>query len=475
MITRSLRKLSLVAAALALAGCVNLAPDHVRPALSTDAEYNPAHQPDGSVVASSLGWRDYFEDARLEALIATALDNNRDLMAATARIAQARARYRIEDSRRLPTPVANAGATRSRVPITATDASGPSAAITSNRFDVGVGVSAFEIDFWGRVANMSEAARAQYLSTVAAQRAFYLSLIGDVASTYYELLETEDQIALAEATATSRREGLRLAELRLDAGITSALSHRQAESLLTQAEQQVAIERLNAAQLENRLTVLVGGRMPEDLPDGIAFDDRPDLPALDADLPSELLLARPDIIAAEETLRAARANIGAARAAFFPTISLTGNAGFASDSLGSLFSGNPLSWSFGPSASLPIFDWGAREADLDLARAQEAEAVATYDLTVQNAFREVSDGLAGRRWLAEQVAALKRGVDANDRIAELARLRYREGVTNFLEVLDAERNLFAARQSLLTTRRAQLQNLVNLYIALGGGGQPRTD
>lgn len=485
MIGKLSRPLFASVAALALAGCVNLAPDHERPELSTEARFDPALRPDGAVVASTLGWRDYLADPRLQALIETAIANNRDLLAATARIEQARARYRIEDSRRLPTVVGTASATRSRVPLGTADGGGATvtdpeidndnsegpAAITSNRFDIGVGVPGFELDFWGRVANLSDAARARYLSTVAAQRAFYLSLIADVASTYYELLETRDQIELARATAQSRAEGLRIARLRLDSGVTSALPFRQAETLLTQAEQQVAVQELAAARLQNQLAVLVGGRIPQTLPPGIAFGDRPDLPPLNAGLPSDLMLVRPDIIAAEETLRAARADIGAARAAFFPTISLTGNAGFASDSLGGLFGGDALTWSFGPSISLPIFDWGAREADLDFARATETEAVANYDLAVQNAFREVSDALAGRRYLAEQLATLKRGVEANERIAELARLRYREGVTDFLEVLDAERNLFAARQALLTTRRAQLQNLVTLYIALGGSTQ----
>ncbi|KPM25768.1 RND transporter [Citromicrobium sp. RCC1885] len=336
---------------------------------------------------------------------------------------------------------------------------------------MGVGVSSFELDFWGRVASLSNAARAEYLSSVASQRAFYLSLIADTATTYYEIVETQEQIALAEATAESRREGLRIAKLRLDNGVTSALPFRQAETLLTQAEQQLASEQLALAQLRNQLGVLVGGTVPDALSDGLPLESQADDRRLAAGLPSDLLLVRPDIIAAEEQLRAARANIGAARAAFFPTISLTGNAGFASDSLDDLFSGSGFGWSFGPTISLPIFDWGAREADLDLAKALEVEQVATYDKTVQTAFREVSDALAGRRWLAEQVATLERAVEAQERIARLARLRYREGVADYLEVLDAERNLFSARQQLLATERAWLQNRATLFVALGGGSE----
>ena len=468
----------LIALALAstmLAGCASMAPDHVRPAPATTPTFDSEYLPDGEVVASQLSYREWFVDPRLRGLVALALENNRDLLAATARIEQARARYRIQDSRRLPDIVADAGAVRTRQPLSANpaldtgDVEGAPDAITFNRFDVGVGVSAFELDFWGRVASLSDAARAEYLATVAAQRAFYLSLIADTAATYYEIVETEEQIALAEATAESRREGLRIAKVRLDNGVTSALPVRQAETLLTQAEQRLAAEQLTLARLHNQLAVLVGGTIPDPLPDGLALAQQGNERRLAAGLPSTLLFVRPDIVAAEEQLRAARANIGAARAAFFPTISLTGNTGFSSSSLDDLFSGSGWGWSFGPAISLPIFDWGAREANLALAQALEVEQVANYDRTVQEAFREVSDALAGRRWLAEQVATLERAVIAQERIAHIARLRYREGVTNYLEVLDAERNLFNARQELLATERALLQNRATLFVALGGG------
>ena len=469
------RHISLLALAASLSACVNLAPEHSRPALSTAPAYAADLQPDGGVVASQLAYDEWFADPRLKRLIASALENNRNLVAATARIEQARARYRIQDSRRLPSLVADASAARSRQPVSVSDGSGNAAetvAVTANRFQVGVGTSAFELDFWGRIANLSEAARASYLATIAAQRAFYLSLVADTANTYFEILETEQQIELAEATAQSRREGLRIARLRLDAGVTSALPFRQAETLQTQAEQQLAAERLTLARLNNQLAVLVGGTVPEQMPQGLSLDAQLDGRRLDPGMPSDLLLARPDIVAAEEELRAARANIGAARAAFFPTISLTGSAGFSSGSLDGLFGSDGLGWSFGPSISLPIFDWGGREADLDLAKALEVEEVANYDSTVQTAFREVSDALAGRRYLADQVATLERAVEAQQKIARIASLRYREGVADYLEVLDAERNLFSARQQLLATRRAALQNRATLFVALGGGFEP---
>lgn len=466
------RIISLATLGALLAGCTNLAP----PAELRDLPIAPAYpdslQPDGGVVASSLTYREWFVDPRLEALIAAALTNNRNLVAATARIAQARARYRIEDSRDLPVVVANGSGIRSRQPLAAAPgvvSPGGSGAANFNRFDVGVGVSAFELDFWGRLDNLEEAARAEYLATIAAQRTFYLSLIAQTATTYYEIVETQEQIALAEATAESRREGLRIARLRLNAGVTSALPFRQAETLLTQAEQQLAVERLALARLQNDLAVLVGGTIPEGLPPGLTLAGQGNEARLDANMPSKLLLVRPDIIAAEEQLRAARANIGAARAAFFPTISLTGNTGLTSDGLTGLFGTDGLGWSFGPSISLPIFDGGARQGQLALAEAIAVEEVADYDLAIQTAFREVADALAGRRYLAEQIETLEAAIAAQERIARIARLRYREGVADYLEVLDAERNLFAAQQQLLATRSAWLQNRALLFVALGGG------
>ncbi|MBI1402283.1 MAG: efflux transporter outer membrane subunit [Porphyrobacter sp.] len=475
--------------AAALAGCVNLAPPDTRPAAPVSAAYNPALRPGGEVEAAQLSYRDFFVDPRLEGLIAEALANNRDLVAATARIEQARAQYRIQASQRLPTIAASASATRSRFPAgaagigagtgagtggtpTTGNAGGAGGAITTEQFQVGLGVSAFELDFWGRIANLSAAARARYLATIAAQRAFTLSLIAEVATTYYAIVESEQQVALAEATARTRREGLVLAKKRLDAGVDSALPYYQAETLLTQAEQQLATQELAAAQLENRLQVLVGGTVPPDLPRAMSLEEQDNGLRLAAGLSSDLLLRRPDIVQAEESLTAARANIGAARAAFFPSISLTGRGGLTSRSLSGLFDTGNFFYSAGPSIDLPIFDWGRRRGQLDLARAQETEQVANYQKAIQTAFREVSDALAGREYIARQLAVQQQAVRAQEDTARIARLRYREGVIDYLQVLDAERNLFVARQQLLTTRRAYLQNQANLFVALGGGLPP---
>lgn len=450
-----------------LAGCAHTEAVFEPPALPTELSYGADSRPDGTVAASELSYRDYFNDPKLHALIETALNNNRDLLAATARIEQARAQFRIQDSRRLPTVGADGSAIRART--SGVDNTGKSVAFTFNSFDIGVGVASYELDFWGRVKSLTEVARAQYLATISTQRAFYLSLIGDVASTYFDLIETEEQIILAAETITTRQESLRLARLRLESGVTSALDFYQAEALLTQAEQALSVQQLSAANIRNQLNVLIGGKLPDALPDGLLLGEQAFSEGLNAGLPSDLLLVRPDIVAAEQNLKSANANIAVARAAFFPIISLTGSTGLSSSDLGDLFSSDSLTWRFGPSINLPLFDGGAREADLGLAKALEMESVANYEKTVQSAFREVSDALAGRRWLAELVDARSRAVEAQESIAYLAQLRYDEGTANYLEVLDAERNLFSARQILLEARRMEDQNAVSLFIALGGG------
>jgi outer membrane protein, multidrug efflux system len=455
-----MRKAAAIAALLLLGGCRQLAPPHVRPELPTPPAYpsEVAGDVTAGAHANELDWREFFVDERLETLIATALEQNREMAIAIAQIEQARGFYRIQDANRIPTVVAGADASTGR-----------SGGQTTDRYSIGVGVSSFELDFWGRVRNLSEAARSEYLATVEGQRAFRLTLIREVASAYLFSLELGERIELAEATVKSREEGLEIARVRLDAGITSALEFRQAESLLTQAQAELAGLRLAKARNDNALAVLVGGPVPSPLPDAVPLAQQVSGQAIAPGLPSELLAARPDILAAEERLRAARADIGAARAAFFPSIALTGNLGFASTELGSLFGSDGLTWSFGPSINLPIFNRGRLHGNLTVAEANETIAIASYERAIQIAFREVADALAGRRYLAEQVAAQERGTRAQREIAELARIRYREGVVRYLEVLDAERNLFFSEQALLQLRRAQADNLVDLYVALGGG------
>lgn len=461
-------RISTLALTAALAGCMNLAPEHKRPDMATATDYPANYANDVTLGkrANEIGWRSFFADQRLEALVSQALSHNRDLAVAVYQIDVARGQYRIQDGSRLPTVVGSVDATHSRTSAATT---GTGSSISSERYSIGVGVTGFELDFWGRVKNLSEAARSNYLSTKQAEVAFRLSLIREVASTYFAIVAANEQIQLAEATVKSRKDGLRLAKRRLDAGITSALDYRQSETLLTQAESDLSSLKLARAQAENYMAVLVGGAMPAPLPTGLPLESQLQMPALTAGLPSELLVARPDILGAEEALRAARANVGAARAAFYPSISLTGSLGLASTALGSLFGGDGIGWSFGPSISLPIFDNGQTKGNLTVAQARENIAVASYERTVQGAFREVADALAGRRYYAEQIATQKAGLEAYRKIARLARLRYQEGVVGYLEVLDAERSLFAAEQGLTQLYQAQADNMVTLYIALGGG------
>jgi multidrug efflux system outer membrane protein len=468
-----MRKAVVVLPLALLAGC-HLAPAHVRPELPTPAVY-AAGSDSGAAAgtrATDIGWREFFRDPRLDTLIATALEHNRDLAIATARIDVSRGQYRIQGADRLPTPVASAGATRTHSGEAALAIPGAGAR-TVDRLSIGVGVSAFELDFWGRVRSLTEAARAQYLATVQAQRAFRLSLIQDVAATYLASIETGEQIRLADATAQSRREAVRIAQVRLRAGLTSALDFHQAESLLDQAEAALAALRLAQARLNNQLFVLVGGPVTQPLPEPLPLAQQTNPLVLAAGLPSELMLARPDVIAAEERLRAAEANIGAARAAFFPSISLTGALGFASSALTNLVGNDGLTWNVGSSIAAPIFNRGRLHGNMIVARAEETIAVADYERTIQVAFQEVSNALAGRRFLAEQAAAQERGTLAQRQIAALARTRYLEGVARYIEVLDAERNLFASEQALLQLRRAEVENLVALYVALGGGAIER--
>ncbi len=462
-----------VAACAALAAC-SLAPPHVRPPLPTAAEFASEHAPNpaGGVSAPTLERTRFIADARLEALIAAALDRNRDLAAALARIEEARGSYRVQRADRVPSARLDAEASRSQSVTTGFGAGFPAAADGAQDMDnrsAAVVVPAFELDFFGRVRSLTAAARARFLATADAAQALGLALVREVADAYLRTLEARARIALAERTVESRREEMTLAEQRLEAGVISALELAQTETLLRQAETELAALRYAEAQSANALALLVGGPLDRELPAGAPLGEQVSDAPLRAGLPSELLAARPDVRAAEERLRAARADIGAARAAFFPSIVLTASSGYASTELGELFEADGHTWSFGPTLSVPIFDFGRRRGNLDAARAREQLAIADYELAIQTAFQEVANALAGRRYLAEQVEAQALGTAAQRRLAELARQRYQEGVISYLEVLDAERNLFAAEQALLEARRAQATNLIALYVALGGG------
>ncbi|MBT0671443.1 efflux transporter outer membrane subunit [Novosphingobium profundi] len=474
-----MRKCASLVLAGALAGC-NMAPDYARPEVAVAPVFaGPAPAQDGASapLATELGWREFFRDPRLQALIGTALAKNRDLAQAYARIDQARAQYRVQAADRLPALGADGNASRTRTPMsvlgassgltTGTDSSNLPDGITYSQYGANVGVSAFELDLWGRVRNLTQAQRETWLASVEGARAFRLSLIAQVAATYFDIRAGEERLALARRSLEGRREGERIARMRLDAGVTSTADYDQTVLLLTQAESELADIQRTTEQAQNLLDVLVGGPVAEPLPAGLALSGQ--LVPIDAGVPSQLLANRPDVLQAEHALRAANANIGAARAAFFPTISLTGSLGFASTALGSLFDSANHSWTYGGTLGLPIFDWGKREGQLRLSKAQADELVAAYQASVQTAFREVADGLVARRRYAEQIAIQGRTVEAQRRLARTARLRYDNGIAIYLEVLDAERSLFSASQTLVSLRATELQNAVTLYTALGGG------
>lgn len=463
------RGLPWLLAVLALGGC-NFAPREPAPVVALPERFAD-DEPMVGIGAREVAWPQFFGDPQLRLLIGEALMHNRDLAAAAARIEQARAFYRIERANLLPRVDAGVNASRSQAPLSSLDPAlaGSSRTIEFNQFSAQVGVSAFELDLWGRMRNLSAAALQQYFATVEGQRAFRLSLIANVAATYYDARAGEEGIALAQRTVQARRYGLSVARDRLDAGVTSSVDYDQAAILLTQAEAQLAELRRTTAESWNRLWVLVGAR-----PDLGATPPNPigaagQFEGLAAGLPSAVLLLRPDVRQAEAALAAADANIGVARAALFPRIALTATFGYASGELAGLFSGPNEVWTFGAGAALPLFDFGQRRAAVDLSLAQRQERVALYEKTVQAAFSEVATGLVRRRQLREQLAVQEAAIAAQTRLAETAQLRYENGISIYLEVMDARRNLFSAELQLLMLRAAALQNGVSLYVALGGG------
>ena len=450
-----------------LVGC-SLAPTYERPSLPTAAAYPAAFAAQTQVTqdALQLGWREFFTDAGLQKLIAQAIENNRDLRIAVQRVEEARGLYGIQRADLLPGISAGAAANWSRVPF---DLSPTGSSITSEQYKVTLNLSPWELDFWGRVRNLSAAGLESYLATEEARRAIDISLVARVANTYLLELELDERIVIAQQTLATREDSYRIAGRRYEVGYSSKLDSVQAETLLNQARADLAaLKRLRDQNL-NALTLLVGAPIDAFETQPLSMIESGFVQDISAGLPSDLLMNRPDILAAEHRLKAAHANIGAARAAFFPRIMLTGDLGTASVSLGGLFGTNSGIWSFAPSITLPIFDGGRNRANLDVSEARRNLAIADYERTIQGAFREVADALADRRRLAEQVTAQQATLAAQTERTRLAGLRYQNGAAPYLEVLDAERDRFIAEQALVQVRRALLASHVNLYAALGGG------
>jgi NodT family efflux transporter outer membrane factor (OMF) lipoprotein len=444
------------AAAFALAGC-SLMPAYERPAAPVAAAFPYSGASEGPA-AADLEWQRFFADARLQALISAALANNRDLRVAILNIEQARAQYDIRRADQLPSVGLSASASR------APNASGKEA----STFAVGLALSSWEIDFFGRIRSLSEAALAQYLATEEGRKAAQVTLVATVANSWLTLAADEELLTLTRDTLATREESLRLTKLRFDNGASSEIDFRQAQSLAESARVTLAQQQRQRATDINALALLVGQPVGPEFQVGTTTD-AVRLPDLPAGVPSEVLVRRPDVRQAEQVLVAANANIGAARAAFFPRIALSASAGTASSQLTGLFQGGAWGYTVAPSLLQPIFDAGRNRAGLSSAQAARAIAIAQYERAIQSAFRDVADALAGRATYGDQVAAQARVAEAEGVRYRLARLRYENGVASYLDLLDAQRSLFTAQQALVLTRLARLQNQVQLYRSLGGG------
>ena len=451
-------------AALTVAGC-SFIPSYERPAPVLPAGYALADTSAAQQApsAADIDWRDYFTDPRLQRLIGMALGNNRDLRLAMLNVEQARAQFQIRRADEYPTLAGMANAARQ--PNASNGQYG-------NLFQVGLGVTAWEIDFFGRIAALREQALAQYLASTEARKSAQISLVAAVAAGWLNLMADEELLDISRRTLATREESVRLTRLRLENGVSSELDNRQAQSLAEAARATYAQQQRQRLLDENALVLLLGQPLPDDirasLPAARLADAAPMQP-LRAGLPSELLERRPDIRQAEQQLIGANANIGAARAAFFPRIALTASVGTVSNELSGLFKGGSWAFSLAPQLAVPLFDAGRNEANLQAAQVGREMAVAQYDKAIQTAFREVSDALAGRATLGEQLQAQNAQAAADARRLELSELRYRNGIASYMDVLDAQRSLFATQQGLVLTRLQQLHNQVALYKVLGGG------
>jgi len=454
-------------AALTLAGCA-MTPTLQRPPLPVAAAF-PASAVSTASSASAasatqapeLLWQDFFADARLKRLITLALAHNRDLRVAALNIEQTRAQYQIRRADQFPGINAVIGG--SRLPTT-------SGGITS-AVNAGLAVTAYELDFFGRVSSLQEVALGQYLATQEGALAARISLIAAVANSYFSLLADQELLALTQQTLASREASQKLSQLRFDNGVVSEIDLRQAESLTQAARVAYSQQQRQRALNENALTLLVGRSVADELPGAGATPRLQSVLLADvpAGLPSDLLVSRPDIRQAEQLLVASNANIGAARATFFPRIALTVGVGSASKQLSGLFEAGSFGWTLAPQLLLPIFDAGRNQAGLESAQAGQGIALAQYEKVIQTAFREVADALAARSTLAEQLAAQTAQATAESKRLKLADLRYQNGITSYLDLLDAQRASFASQQAVVQTRLSELQSQVTLYKALGGG------
>ncbi|WP_300397516.1 efflux transporter outer membrane subunit [uncultured Sphingobium sp.] len=467
---RSIKALSAVTLSLALTAC-DMAPKYVRPDLPVPVEspQGPAYAETGegaAAIPAETAWRDFFTDPRMVRVIETALTNNRDLRIAVANVAQARAQYRVQRADLFPSVNASGTATYSEQPLVQF---GQTQRLNNDVYQVQVGISAWEIDLFGRVRNLSKAALEQFFATDENRKAAQTSLVAETANAWLVMAADQERLRIARELEGAFGKTLALTKARFERGIASELEVRQAQTSYDQARSDIAEATTLVAQDQNALNLLAGTTVPaSDLPDSLTPEGAT-LENLPANITSDVLLQRPDIASAEHQLRAANANIGAARAAFFPNISLTAAFGSISQGLSNLFGSGSDFWSVAPSANLPIFDFGRNQGNLRYARATYDAMVATYEKSVQTGFREVADALARRGTMERQLEAQTSLRDSARVAYTLSEARFRAGVDSFLTTLDSQRSLYTAEQSLVATRLTREANMVELYRAMGGG------
>jgi multidrug efflux system outer membrane protein len=464
----------LVILTVALTGCIDLAPKYRQPALPTPSAFptGPAYPAPAATAQAPGPWRDFFADPRLKTVIGEALANNRDLRIALANVAAAHGQYVVQRSDQFPKLNATASATYGQTPLSVLGGgitSGRSGVYNERLYELSAGVSAWQLDLFGKLRNQTRAALDTYFATRQARDAAQITLIGEVASAWLTVGADRALLANAQDTLKSGDATVDLTRARFTRGVASALDYSQAQTVSEQARSDVARFTTQVAQDRNALELLVGAPVADDLlpldidKDGIVLSRLP------AGLPASVLLARPDVVQAEDQLKAANANIGAARAAFFPDVSLTGSGGVASLALSTLFRGASETWTFVPTITQPLFDFGANRGNLAQARAQRDAAVATYEKAVQTAFREVADALAQRGTVDEQLAAQKALAASSEQAYRISQARYEHGADTYLNALISQRTYFVARQTLTLTQLTRATNLVTLYTTLGGG------
>ncbi len=464
------RRAALAGLVLALISGCSLQPVYERPAapvanaFPSGAAYKSA-QGGTTLPAGDIGWRDFLRDARLQRLVEITLANNRDLRVAVLNVEQVRAQYRIQRAALYPQVGGFADASRTR---TAAGISSSGTAVTAQTFEVGVQAS-WEIDFFGRLRSLSDAALQQYFASAYARQAAEILLVSQVADQYLTLLAFDEQMQVTQRTTATAKASYDIVKLQFDTGTGTELAVQQARTVVELANANYAAQVRGRAQAENGLVLLIGQPLPADLPQAVRLDVQQILADVPEGLPSDLLTRRPDILQAQALLLSENANIGAARAAFFPTISLTGTLGTGSAALSGLFGAGSSFWSIIPSLTVPIFNAGQLKAELDVAKIQKDIGIAQYEKAIQTAFSEVANGLAARGTFDDQVAATERYTAAQQRAFDLSTFRYRNGVDSYLTVLTAQTGLYDAQLTLVSTRLQRLTNLVDLYRALGGG------